>query len=270
MVKLSPQIMGIVNLTPDSFSDGGRFVDPRAAIDHAHALIEQGADLLDLGAESTRPGADPVSPSEEIDRLIPVIEALRSEGTVVPISVDTTKAAVARIALEAGASWINDVSALHDPDMASVCAAAGCTLVLMHRRGTPKTMQRDTCYHDLIGEVSDFLADRVVRAAQAGIEPERVVLDPGVGFGKALGDNPTLIAMTPRLRATGHRVLIGASRKRFIGELTGVQEPSERVAGSIGAALAAAQLGADVVRVHDVGPTVQALRVYRAILEAQS
>ena len=270
MVKLSPQIMGIVNLTPDSFSDGGRFLDPRAAIEHAHQLIEQGADLLDLGAESTRPGADPVRPAEELERLIPVIEGIRSGGSTVPISVDTTKAAVARVALQAGASWVNDVSALDDPEMASVCAAAGCTLVLMHRRGTPKTMQRDTRYHDLIGEVSAFLAERVGRAVQAGIPPERIVLDPGVGFGKALHDNPTVIAMTPRLRATGHRVLIGASRKRFIGELTGVAEPSERVAGSIGAALAAAQLGADLLRVHDVGPTVQALRVYQTILGAQT
>lgn len=268
MSTLPLRIMGIVNLTPDSFSDGGQFVDPGAAVAHGLRLVDQGADLLDLGAESTRPGADPVSAELQIDRLLPVIDGLIAQGCEVPLSLDTTLAEVARVGLAAGATWINDVSALGDPDMAEVCAAAGCTLVLMHRRGTARTMQQDTRYADLIGEICTFLEQRVELARAGGVRDAQIVLDAGVGFGKALRDNPRLIAATPRFRALGYPVLVGASRKRFIGEITGVERPQERVAGSIGAALAAAQAGADILRVHDVAATVHALAVYRSIQEA--
>lgn len=260
--------MGIVNVTPDSFSDGGRFVAAAAAIAHGLALVAEGADLLDLGAESTRPGAAPVPAEIEQERLLPVIQGLRAAGCPVPISVDTSKAAVAAAALDAGATWVNDVSALDDPEMAPLCARAGCELVLMHRRGDPQTMQRDTRYDDLVGEVIAHLQGRIARAVAAGVDPARITLDAGLGFGKAPADNPALIAATPRLRALGHRVLVGASRKRFIGELTGEADPARRVFGSVGAALAAAAAGADVVRVHDVGPTVQALAVFAAVAEA--
>jgi dihydropteroate synthase len=259
-----PLVMGIVNVTPDSFSDGGRHLHAADAVARGLQLVDEGADLLDLGAESTRPGAAPVPLELELTRLRPVLEGLRRAGCRAPISVDTSKAAVARAALAAGASWVNDVSALQDPEMASVCAASGCDVVLMHRRGDPTTMQRDTRYADLIGEIEAHLLARAALAERAGIDRARIVLDAGLGFGKSSLDNPRLIAATPRLRSHGYRVLVGASRKRFIGELTGVGEAPARVHGSVGAALAAAALGADIVRVHDVAATVQALAVFVA------
>lgn len=263
-----PRILGIVNVTPDSFSDGGRHASTEAAIAHGQALWAEGAHILDIGGESTRPGADPVSADEEAARVVPVIEGLVDRIPGVRISIDTRKAAVARQALAAGASVVNDVSAAADPGMAPLVAEAGCELVLMHMRGVPATMQRDTRYAHLEGEVLGFLARRVAAVVAAGVDPARIVLDPGVGFGKAPGDNPALVAMVPRLRALGHRVLIGASRKRFIGELTGVGVASERVHGSVGAALAAASLGADWLRVHDVAATIQALVVFEACRHA--
>lgn len=267
-MQAQPKVMGIVNLTPDSFSDGGRFSDVSRAVERCLELVAHGADVLDLGAESTRPGAAPVSIDEELRRLLPVLRALDVQGCPVPVSVDTTKAEVARRALDHGASWVNDVSALDDPDMAPTCAEAGCTVVLMHRRGSPVTMQADTHYADLIGEVCSFLKARAERAIQAGVDPGQLVVDPGVGFGKASEDNARLIAAVPRFAALGYPVLIGASRKRFIGDLTGVRAADQRVFGSVGAALEAARRGAAVLRVHDVAATVQALRVQGAILRA--
>jgi dihydropteroate synthase len=262
-------LMGIVNVTPDSFSDGGRFVDAEAAVAHARRLIADGADWLDIGGESTRPGAPAVAADEELARVLPVIRALHDTDPDVPISIDTSKASVAAAALAAGASIVNDVTAHGDPAMAGVVAAAGASTVLMHMRGNPRTMQHDTAYGDMVGEVARFLAGRAREAILAGVPADRILLDPGVGFGKSSADNPRLIAAIPKFRALGHRVVVGASRKRFIGELTGVTAADQRVYGSIGAALAAAALGADVLRVHDVGATRQALTVWRAIREAE-
>jgi len=263
-----PLLMGIVNATPDSFSDGGRFVATDSAVQHALRLLGEGADLLDIGGESTRPGAQAVEAQDEARRVVPVIEGVLAARPQAVISVDTSKATVARQALNAGARWVNDVTGLGDPHMAAVCAESGCELVLMHMRGTPRTMQQDTEYSDLIGQIESVLRQRVQQAVQAGVAPERIVLDPGLGFGKAPRDNPRLIAAVPRLRRLGHRVLIGASRKRFIGQLTGVERAADRVHGSVGAALAAAWLGADVLRVHDVAATAQALAVQQAVARA--
>lgn len=265
-----PLIMGILNTTPDSFSDGGRFVDVRAAVAHGLALLDDGADLLDIGGESTRPGAAAVPADVEVERVRPVIEGILEARPGTQISIDTSKPIVAAEALEAGATWVNDVTALEHPDMAPLCAEAGCTVVVMHMRGTPRTMQQQTEYDDLVAEVEAYLLERVRRAVDAGVEPGRVVLDPGLGFAKASADNPRLLASVPRLRSHGHRVLIGASRKRFIGDLTGVGPAPDRVHGSVGAALAAASLGANVLRVHDVAATAQALTVFQAILGATS
>jgi dihydropteroate synthase len=264
-----PLVMGIVNVTPDSFSDGGRHVGVDAAVEHGLRLLDEGADLLDVGGESTRPGATPVPAAEECERVLPVIEGLRRARPDATISIDTHKARVAAAALEAGATWVNDVTALGDPDMAAVCARAGCHLVLMHMRGTPRTMQADTAYGDLVGEVLEHLRGRLRGALDAGVSRERLLVDPGVGFGKAPGDNPRLLAAVPRFRELAP-VLVGASRKRFIGALTGVERAADRVHGSVGAALAAAARGADVLRVHDVAATVQALTVFHAVTRAAS
>ena len=256
--------MGIVNVTPDSFSDGGRHAEAGAAVAHGVALWSEGADWLDVGGESTRPGAEPVPVDEELRRVVPVIAGLRAAVPDAVLSIDTRRAAVAEAALGAGASVVNDVSACADPAMAGVVARAGAWLVLMHMRGDPSTMQQHTDYADLVGEVGAHLAERAAWAVDQGVRPERIVLDAGLGFGKALADNPRLIAATPALRALGFPVMVGASRKRFIGALTGVQDASARVFGSVGAACAAMAAGADILRVHDVAATIQALRVMRA------
>lgn len=260
-----PQIMGIVNATPDSFSDGGRFLDPERAVAHALRLIDEGADWVDIGGESTRPGAEPVPADDEINRVIPVIRGVLAARPGALVSVDTAKRAVAEAAIEAGAAMVNDVTALADPGMAELCAEARVKVVLMHMRGAPRTMQAHTDYPDLIGAVEEFLVARLEVAARAGVSSERIWLDPGVGFGKAALDNPRLIAATPRLKRLGFPVVIGASRKRFIGELTGVARPEDRLAGSLGAALAAARAGADALRVHDVLATRAALSVFSAV-----
>lgn len=264
-LSASARLMGIVNVTPDSFSDGGRYSHAPAAIEHGLKLLHEGAGWLDVGGESTRPGAQPVSAQEEVARVVPVIEGILAARPDALVSVDTQKASVARAAIAAGARMVNDVSALEDPEMAAVCGDAGVDVVLMHKRGTPRTMQQNTAYTDLVAEIVEHLLERVARARAAGVAPERIWLDPGVGFGKASQDNPRLIAAVPELKALGYRVLIGASRKRFIGELTGVADASERVHGSVGAALAAAHLGADLLRVHDVAATYQALTVFEAV-----
>lgn len=260
-----PLIMGIVNLTPDSFSDGGRFSGARA-VDHARAMVADGADILDLGGESTRPGAAEVPAPEEIARTEPVIRALRAAGVTVPISIDTRKAAVAQAALAAGASMVNDVSALtHDPDLGAVVAEWGVPVVLMHAQGSPETMQNAPIYTDVVAEVCAHLADRIAAAQAMGIARDRIVIDPGLGFGKTLAHNLALLRGLPALADLGAPVLVGASRKSFIGALTGVAQPDARLAGSLAAALHAAQAGAAILRVHDVAETKQALAVWRAL-----
>jgi dihydropteroate synthase len=258
-----PLVMGVVNVTPDSFSDGGRHPDARAAIAAGHAMLEAGADLLDIGGESTRPGAAPVAPEEEIRRVLPV---LRELATAAPVSVDTRNAATMRAALDAGAEIVNDVSALrHDPAAARLVAESDAAVILMHMLGDdPRTMQQDIRYADVALEVAAFLAERIRWAEAQGIARHRIAVDPGIGFGKRLPENLALIERLPLLVGLGCPVVVGASRKRFIGELSGVASAEKRLAGSIAVALAAAQRGAAILRAHDVAETVQALRVLAA------
>lgn len=252
------KVMGIVNVTPDSFSDGGLYLDARRAIEHGRELAAAGADVLDIGGESTRPGADPVGAAEEMARVVPVVEGLAG---VAPISIDTSKAEVAASAIEAGASTVNDVTALDgDPEMASVCADSGVEVILMHMLGEPGTMQRDPRYEDPVGEIREFLLSRVEAACEAGVSRDRVWIDPGIGFGKTLEHNIELLRGTRRFAETGLPVLVGPSRKAFIGRIDGSAEAG-RLGGTIAACLAAADGGAAMVRVHDVAPVVQALRV---------
>jgi dihydropteroate synthase len=262
--------MGIVNVTPDSFSDGGRFLALDAALSHARRLIAEGADLLDIGGESTRPGAQPVDEAEETRRVVPVIEALRRE-TGLPISVDTMKPAVARAAMAAGAGVWNDVTALAwSPDSLATAAELGCQVVLMHMLGEPRTMQGAPSYGDVVAEVTDFLAARAEAAVATGVARAHIWLDPGIGFGKTRRHNLQLIAHLDRLVALGFPVLVGASRKSFIGKVAGDgAAEDQRLGGSLAVALAAAAAGAAAVRVHDVAATVQALAMAAAIDEAR-
>jgi len=256
--------MGVVNVTPDSFSDGGRYLDPRAAIDHGLELISEGADLLDVGGESTRPGADPVTAEEETARVEPVVAALAADGA--RVSIDTTKAHVARAALAAGATYVNDVSALRfDPDLAGVIADADVDCCLMHMRGEPRTMQDDPRYDDVVSDVKAHLEERLAFAVRCGIKEERVHLDPGIGFGKTLGHNLELLRRLDEIVAIGRPVVVGTSRKSFLGRLTG-REVDERVPGTIATNVLALERGARVFRVHDVSPTVDALKVAAATL----
>jgi dihydropteroate synthase len=268
-----PLVMGVLNVTPDSFSDGGRWLDPERAVAHGVAMLEQGADLLDLGAESTRPGggvygagAAAVGSDEELARLRPVLAGLRAR-TAAPLSVDTRKAEVARQALAAGADLINDISALGDPEMGAVVAAAGCPLILMHSRGELRTMQTEIRYERLLPEVSADLAAALARAEAAGVDREQCLLDPGIGFGKTYAHNLALLRRLDELAALGRPLVVGASRKSFLGHLTG-EPPARRLPGSLAAVAWAAARGAAVVRVHDVPETVQFLKVWDAILEA--
>lgn len=261
-----PMVMGILNVTPDSFSDGGRFLDPADAVAQARRMAAEGADLVDVGGESTRPGAPAVSADEEAARVVPVIRALR-DALELPVSVDTRKAAVAREAMAAGADVVNDVSGLADPAMAGVVAPSGAGLVLMHMRGTPATMQGLTEYGDVVDDVAAELADSLARADAAGIARERVVLDPGIGFAKTAEQNLELIASLERIQARlGRPVLLGASRKSFIGALLGGVPADERDAGTVGACVAGLARGARLFRVHDVRAARQALDVAWAIL----
>ena len=256
-------VMGVVNVTPDSFSDGGRWAATDPAIEHARGLLAAGARVLDVGGESTRPGADPVGADEEIRRVVPVIEALAGEALV---SVDTSKAAVAAAAIDAGASIVNDVSAgRHDPDMLGTVADAGVGFIGMHMQGEPRTMQRDPRYGDVVAEVTAHLASRLDAATVAGIRRDAVMLDPGIGFGKTVAHNLALLRALRTLRASGFPVLLGASRKRFIGDLLGLPV-SERLEGSLAAAAHGVQQGVDVVRVHDVRETVRLVRVLDALV----
>ena len=255
--------MGIVNVTPDSFSDGGRYLDAEAAIDHGLQLAAEGADLLDVGGESTRPGAAEVPADEELARVIPVVEALVSAGH--RVSIDTSKAEVAGRALGAGAEIVNDVTALGDPEMAGVCAAAGSGLVLMHMKGTPRTMQEDPTYDDVVIEVRDFLAERLATAVASGVEEERIWLDPGIGFGKTAAHNLELIDRIGELGELGRPIVLGASRKSFIGKITG-RGVDDRLGGSLAAAVLGVARGAEILRVHDVGETRGAVSVAESVL----
>jgi dihydropteroate synthase len=263
-------VMGVVNVTPDSFFDGGRFATPEAAVAHGQALADAGADLLDVGGESTRPGAAPVPIADEARRVVPVVERLA--GLVAaPLSVDTRNAPVAREALAAGASLVNDVSGLgHDPALASVVAEAGAALCLMHIQGTPETMQADPRYDDVVGEVLESLAASIERAVAAGVPRNRLWVDPGIGFGKTTGHNLFLLRHLHELRVLGAPVVVGPSRKAFLGVLAGGRPPDQRLPGTLASATAVAILnGADVVRVHDVREVKDALAVADAIARAR-
>jgi dihydropteroate synthase len=258
------KLMGVVNVTPDSFSDGGQFLDPARAIEHGCQLAADGARILDVGGESTRPGAEPVSVDEEMRRIEPVVAGLAGSGA--EVSIDTSKAAVAAAALDAGAAIVNDVTALRgDPEMAALCAERGPTVVLMHMLGTPRTMQDGPHYGDVVDEVKAFLAERLEAALAAGIAEERVWLDPGIGFGKTAAHNFELLRRLGELRELGRPLVVGTSRKSFIGGADG-SPPDERIGGTIASSVLAAAEGADVLRVHDVAEVRQALAVADAVL----
>jgi dihydropteroate synthase len=258
------KLMGVVNVTPDSFSDGGLYLDPEAAIAHGRELAEAGAEILDVGGESTRPGAEVVPAEEELRRVVPVILGLR--GLDCDVSVDTSKAPVAAAALDAGAAIVNDVTALRgDPEMAALCAERGAGVVLMHMRGDPRTMQDDPRYDDVVAEVKAFLAERLETAIAAGIAEGRIWLDPGIGFGKTAAHNMELLRRLGELRDLGRPLVVGTSRKSFIGRIDG-SAAGERLGGTIASSVLAAAEGADVLRVHDVAEMRQALTVAAAIL----
>jgi len=254
-----PLVMGVVNVTPDSFSDGGRYLDAEAAIAHAREMIDEGVDLVDVGGESSRPGAAPVAEAEELRRVLPVVRELRG----FPVSVDTRRPAVMRAALEAGASMINDIQALEAPGALETVAASGCGVCLMHKKGEPATMQEDPRYDDVVAEVKGYLASRIAACEAAGIARERIVVDPGFGFGKTVAHNLTLLKRLPELAALGVPVLAGWSRKSSLGRITG-RDAGDRLAGSLAAALLALLGGATILRVHDVNETRDAVLVYEA------
>jgi dihydropteroate synthase len=257
-------VMGVVNVTPDSFSDGGRFLDPDKAVAHGLRLAAEGAGILDIGGESTRPGASEVSAEEELRRVLPVIAGLAGTASA-RISIDTSKAAVATAALDAGASMVNDVTALRgDTEMAAVVADAGADCCLMHMLGNPRTMQLDPRYDDVVAEVRAFLEERMEVAVAAGISAERILLDPGIGFGKTIEHNLELLRRVDELVAIGRPVVIGTSRKSFLGKLTGREDPGDRIAGTVATCVLAYERGAQVFRVHDVAPVVDALKVAAA------
>ena len=259
-----PAIMGVINVTPDSFSDRGRHFDATAAIAHGRRLIEAGAQLLDIGGESTRPGSDPVSIDEELGRVLPVIEGLRDRA--VPLSIDTRRAAVMEAALGAGATIINDVTALgHDPAALGVAAASGAPVVLMHMQGDPKSMQDDPTYDDALLDIYDYLEERVAACEKAGIPRERLIVDPGIGFGKTVDHNVEIMRGLALYQGLGAAVMLGASRKSFIARLSAGEPADARLAGSLAAALWGLSAGAQIVRVHDVAETRQALAVWRAL-----
>lgn len=256
--------MGILNVTPDSFSDGGEFDDPLTGVARARRMFAEGAHIIDVGGESTRPGSAEVPPAEEISRVRPVLVSLADELPI-PLSVDTRHAEVARSAVEAGAAIINDVSGFRDPEMVEVAAGTDAGLIVMHMLGEPRTMQEDPRYGDVVDEVRDFLARQTRELVGAGVAPERICVDPGIGFGKTLQHNLEILRRLPEIAGLGFPVLVGVSRKRFIGDITGATDPRDRLGGSIGAATWAVTHGADIVRVHDVADTVRALAVNAAI-----
>ena len=256
--------MGILNVTPDSFSDGGNWTSLDAALEQGLALQAQGADILDIGGESTRPGAEPVSADEELRRVIPVIERLATQLSI-PISIDTMKSQVAREALQAGAKIVNDVTAgTFDEHMLPVCAESDCGIILMHMQGTPQTMQQEPHYENVVREVTEYLASRIAQFRSRGIDERRIMVDPGIGFGKTADHNLELLRGVPALKSLGRPVLIGHSRKRFLKRVLG-REVEERLAGTIGVAIGAAQLGAALIRVHDVLSVRDALIAWHAV-----
>jgi dihydropteroate synthase len=261
--------MGVVNVTPDSFSDGGLYLDPAAAVAHALELEREGAAIIDLGGESTRPGAEPVGAAEERRRVIPVIDELVAAGVRAQISIDTSKAAVAAAALAAGATFVNDVTAFRgDPEMASVVAASGADCCLMHMLGEPRTMQEDPRYDDVVAEVKAFLEERIAYAISAGVAEERILVDPGIGFGKTAAHNLELLSRLEGLVTLGRPVVVGTSRKSFLGRLSGGRATGERLPGTIATNVLAYERGASVFRVHDVGPVYDALTVTAATVRA--
>ena len=253
-------VMGILNVTPDSFSDGGRFLERDAAIRHAEKMVRAGADVIDVGGESSRPGAEPVSLPQELDRVLAVVEAVAG-AVPVPISIDTTKPEVMRAAVSAGAGLVNDISALRAPGALATAAQLGVPVCRVHMRGEPRTMQRDPVYDDVVAEVVRFLSERRAACVAAGIDPQRLILDPGIGFGKTAAHNLALLRGLEHLAALGAPVLVGLSRKSFLGRIPGLP-PGERVHASVALALFAVERGARIVRVHDVAPTVRALRAF--------
>lgn len=262
-----PAVIGILNVTPDSFSDGGRYASPHEAVEAARRMVSEGAHLIDVGGESTRPGASPVPPEEEIARVLPVVEALAHDG--ISVSIDTRKPEVAEAALAAGACVLNDVTGLRDPAMRALAAGHEATVIIMHMKGEPQTMQANPEYEDVVGEVGAFLLEQALACVRDGIAPERIWIDPGIGFGKTVEHNLALLRATGGLAASGYPVVIGVSRKSFLGRLTGEEDPTRRLGGSLAAGLYAARLGAAAMRVHDVSETVQALEVWRALSEGE-
>jgi dihydropteroate synthase len=264
-----PVVVGILNVTPDSFSDGGNFIDPEAAAGHAASMLDEGAGIIDVGGESTRPGSDPVSQEEEARRVVPVIERIIAAPPGAVISVDTYRSATAAAALDAGATIVNDVSALRgDPRMASLVAEAGCPVILMHMQGEPKTMQREPRYSDVVREVKDFLLSRAEHAVATGVSQKNIIVDPGIGFGKTVDHNLALLRNLEAVVDLGFPVLVGASRKRFIGSITGVEEAADRVFGTVATTVLAYEKGATLFRVHDVRANSEALTVAEAVLHA--
>ncbi len=264
-----PVLVGVLNVTPDSFSDGGEFLDPEVAVARAATMLDEGARIIDVGGESTRPGSDPVPPEEEARRVVPVIREMLNERPEAIVSIDTYRAGTAGAALEAGARVVNDVTALRgDPRMAALVADARCPVVLMHMLGEPKTMQRDPRYGDVVREVRDFLAARAEHAVAAGVKEENIILDPGIGFGKTLEHNLALLKHLDSLVELGFPVLVGASRKSFIAKITGEEEARERVFGTVAANVISYERGATFFRVHDVRANRDALAVARAIRQA--
>ena len=262
-----PLIMGILNVTPDSFSDGGQFLDSDKAVEHGLKMAADGAAIIDIGGESTRPGSQTVPPPEQTDRVVPVIEALRKR-TDVPISIDTKNVEVAQSALDAGASIINDITALSDQRMTELAGERNVPVILMHMQGTPATMQAEPKYKDVVAEVLDYLLVRAKQTEQYGISKERIFIDPGIGFGKTLDHNLTLLRNIDRFVAGGYRVLVGTSRKSFIGKITGKEDPAKRIFGTAATVALCAAAGVSILRVHDVAQMVEVVKVTKAIKNA--
>jgi len=268
--RLRPQLMGILNVTPDSFSDGGLHFDARTAVQAGRQMIDDGADMIDVGGESTRPGAEPVSVEEELRRVLPVVQALAEVG--VTVSIDTMKADVARHALAAGAKMVNDITALRDPKMRKVCAQANCQVCLMHMSGEPKTMQADPHYNDVVEEVRHFLLEAAIRAENDGIHRDNIWLDPGIGFGKTAEHNLLLLKHLERIVDLGYPVMVGVSRKSFLGKIgregASVLPPQERVSGTLAAQTLSQVKGARIIRAHDVKEARRAMDVIEAVMAA--
>lgn len=265
-----PLVMGILNVTPDSFSDGGKYASQKDALNHARQMVGDGVDIIDVGGESSRPGSDPVSTDEELHRVIPIIKKIREHSTI-PISIDSTKADVAALAISAGADIVNDISALRfDSEMVDVIAEKKTPVVLMHMLGQPKTMQVDPVYFDCVNEIMQFFSERIHFCLNNGIPREKIILDPGIGFGKQLSDNLALINKIGQFKTFGCPVLLGASRKSFIGMVTGDKKsPKKRIGGSLAAAITGIQNGVDILRVHDIAETIEAIKLIKALKETR-